>query len=276
VGTEPYGSAPLSNYYPPSVVDSQPHSLMSTLGRTGPPLRCGGLSPRPPRRVGLDRGSPRPLPRVGLRRPPPSLRHVGLGLHSPCSSSVYWVGLHSPSSSSSCWVWSHSPSFSSSCSDRCCCCGGMWLVRLVIAVVEVVAMVMVVMPRDRHRCRYALSMGARCCRWVVSVVIEGSGRGKKTKTNHEISWFASLHTGGASVLLVSSTFVVVVASLLFLLLLLLVSPLTSPFLRLAPASPPHRCVILRIHPSSTSSLQPSSLSGSPRSSSLPGFSVERD
>jgi len=138
-----------------------------------------------------------------------------------------------------------------------------YVVGLVIAVVEVVAMVMVVTPRDRHRCRYSLSMGARCCRWVVSVVIEGSGRGKKTKTNHEISWFASLHTGGASVLLVSCAIVVVVSSLLFLLLVVVVSPLTSPFLSLAPASPPHRCVILRIRPSSTSSLQPSSLYGSP-------------
>ena len=90
---------------------------------------------------------------------------------------------------------------------------------------------------------YALSMGARCCRLVVGVVdlrylpldISGGGlvRGKKTKTNHEISWFTSLHTGGAPVLLlVSSAFVVVVSSLLFLLLIVVVSSLTSPFLPL--------------------------------------------
>ena len=112
---------------------NEPHSLMSTLGRIGPPPRCGGLSPHPPRRVGLDRNGPRPPPRVGLGRSP-SLRHVGLGLHSPCSSSVHWVGLHSPSSSSL-------------CSDRCC--------------IEVVAMVVVVVvtPRCRYRFRYALPMG---------------------------------------------------------------------------------------------------------------------
>ena len=83
---------------------------------------------------------------------------------------------------------------------------------------------------------------------------EGSGRRKKTKTNHKISRFASLHTGRASVILfVFSAFVVLVSFLLFLLLNIVVSPLTSPFLRLAPASP-HRCLILQIRPSSTLSL----------------------
>ena len=59
---------------------------------------------------------------------------------------------------------------------------------------------------------------------------EDSGRGKKTKTNHEISRFASLHTGKASViLLVFSAFVVLVSSPLFLLIVV-VAPFTSPFL----------------------------------------------
>jgi hypothetical protein len=37
-------------------------------------------------------------------------------------------------------------------------------------VVEVVATVVVVTPRCRHQCGYGLSMGARCCRWVVGVI----------------------------------------------------------------------------------------------------------
>ena len=59
---------------------------MLTLRHIGPPPpRCGGLSPRPPCRVGLDRtslacrgGLSRPPPRVGLGRTP-SPRHVELG-----------------------------------------------------------------------------------------------------------------------------------------------------------------------------------------------------
>jgi hypothetical protein len=74
VGAEPYGSALLSNYSP---------LQSSTLSHIDPPPRCGGLSRRPPCRVGLDRthlargGGLSHPPRVGLGHTP-SPRHVGL------------------------------------------------------------------------------------------------------------------------------------------------------------------------------------------------------
>ena len=252
--------------------------MMSTVGHIGPPPpRCGGLSPRPPCHVGLDRtrlarcgGLSHPSPRVDLGRTPPS-RHVGLGCCRLTPPRCVGLGRYHPPPPRHVGLGRTRPP-----PHR---------VRTAVVVVEAVVVGAACRGRDA-----SLSSSIRICAVVRHQVLSIGGRcggstylpldisvgGQKTKTNHEISWFASLHTGGASVLLlVSSAFVVAVSSLLFLVVVV-VSPFTPPFLRLTPASPPHRCVVLWIRPSSSLSLQPLSLYGFPRLLPPPGFSVERN
>ena len=229
---------------------------MSTVGHIGPPPpRCGGLSPRPPCRVGLDRtrlarcgGLSHPPPRVDLGRTPPS-RHVGLGCCRLTPPRCVGLGRYYTPPPRHVGLGRTRPP-----PHR---------VRTVVVVEAVVVSLsssIRICAVVRHQ---VLSIGGRCG-GSTYLPLDISVGGQKTKTNHEISWFASLHTGGASVLLlVSSAFVVAVSSLLFLVVVV-VSPFTAPFLRLTPASPPHRCVVLWIRPSSSLLLQPLSLYGFPR------------
>ena len=175
------------------------------LGHIDPPPPCGGLSPHPPYRVGLDRthlahrgGLSCPPPCVGLGRTPPSPRHVGLGftrLAPPwcigmgCSplAPPWRVGFTLVVVIMLGWV-------ALTLLFLLIVVGLLLLlVRLIIVIVEVVAMVVVVTPHCHHRSGYALSLGTRCYRWVAGVVdmwylpldISGGVFSEKTEDENE-------------------------------------------------------------------------------------------
>ena len=128
-------------------------------------------------------------------------------------------------------------------------------------------MVMVITPRCRHRFGYSLSWGARCYQWAAGVVdlrylplhFSGGRFSERTEdeTNHEISWFASLHTKWVSVLLLlvislrhfSALLLLVISALLLLVapaFLVVVHPPDSPAVDIRENEPRHSPLSRRV------------------------------
>ena len=270
------------------------------LGHIDPPPPCGGLSPCPPYRVGLDRthlarrgGLSRPSPCVGLGHTPPSPCHVGLGFTHLAPPQCIGMGcspLAPPRRVGFTLVIIVVLGWVVLTLLFLLIVFGLLLllVWLIIVVVEVVAMVVVVTPRCRHQSGYALSLGARCYQWAAGAVdmwylpldISGGVFSEKTEDKNEprniVVHFVAHRVG----------FCPPPSCHISALLLVISLPLCSSLL-----PPSSLLCTLRIHPLLTSAKTNHDkccgscfathhwgipLHGSPDSSTLPGSSVKQD